>query len=247
MQDSEKENWQLVHRFYLFDTITGYNINYKEEFLNTNRYEKIFTTLTYASNIEINIQIDNDNSINGNKILIPIVKIEYTFINLTKNIDNTQLMNLDFKFSIIQTKNYSFEFLLEVNLMFFNYYNIIIIIYISLQILLPIFIIFAFMLSLFQAFCYKIRENKLYFDIDIFIKFLIYLFSNISNALFLIVCIICVYTFIIYKTQNIVKILLPTNNEEMIEIFIVIALILKVFIFIIKIYIYIYYDLLINL
>lgn len=64
---------------------------------------------------------------------------------------------------------------------------------------------------------------------EIFVNFIVNLFSYISNALFAASVIILIYVFILYKTQKIVHILLPIEEKELVHVFICIAFVLKAF------------------
>lgn len=86
----------------------------------------------------------------------------------------------------------------------------------------------AFMFSLFRAYCYKTRQQRQFYDIDIFCKFVVFLCSNIGNALFVCATFISIYALIIVKSQTVVKILLPVKEQDIIEIFIYVAVALKV-------------------
>lgn len=95
------------------------------------------------------------------------------------------------------------------------------------QIILPLFILSAFTISILKTISYKTRQNKIYYDMEIFLNFLANLFSYISNALFVASVIILIYVFIVYKTQKIVHILLPIEERELVHVFICIAFVLK--------------------
>lgn len=95
------------------------------------------------------------------------------------------------------------------------------------QIILPLFILSAFTISILKTISYKTRQNKIYYDMEIFLNFMANLFSYISNALFVASVIILIYVFIVYKTQKIVHILLPIEERELVHVFICIAFVLK--------------------
>lgn len=63
---------------------------------------------------------------------------------------------------------------------------------------------------------------------EIFSNFLIFLCSNIANALFLVVIIVSVFVLIVYKSQQNVKILLPIEEQEALEVFVYAAVAFKV-------------------
>lgn len=63
---------------------------------------------------------------------------------------------------------------------------------------------------------------------EIFSNFLIFLCSTIANALFLVVIIISIHVLSTYKSQKKVKILLPIQEEEALEVFVYAAVAFKV-------------------
>lgn len=63
---------------------------------------------------------------------------------------------------------------------------------------------------------------------EIFSNFLIFLCSNIANALFLVVVIVSFFVLIVYKSQQNVKILLPIEEQEALEVFVYAAVAFKV-------------------
>lgn len=83
-------------------------------------------------------------------------------------------------------------------------------------------------MAIFQTVCYKIRQNKIFYDMEIFSNFLIFLCSTIANALFLVVIIISIHVLSTYKSQQKVKILLPIAEQEALEVFIYAAVAFKV-------------------
>lgn len=93
--------------------------------------------------------------------------------------------------------------------------------------MLPLFIVSAFTMSILKTISYKTRQNKIYYDMEIFMNFVVNLFSYISNALFASSVIILLYVFTVYKTQQIVNILLPIEEKDLVHVFICTAFILK--------------------
>lgn len=96
------------------------------------------------------------------------------------------------------------------------------------QIVLSVLLATAFVYSLFRAYCYKTRQQRQFYDIDIFVQFVMFLSSNVGNALFAYATFISIYVLMVVRTQSIVKILLPINEQDLIEIFIYVAVSLKV-------------------
>lgn len=194
-------------------------------------YEQ-FSQINYVKSIEMRFQLnsavgnddvdeDDENSDEINKIGIPLLVIEYGTLNLTQiaNLiktssssyaDEDQHYMVDFTFKITFTK--------RPNLNFF------------FQIILPIFILVAFFYSLMCTFFYKISQQKIEYDLAILLNFIINLFANVSNAFFIFILIFIGYVYFVFKTQSsVIKIMLPLEREEgMIEILLVFAIIFKV-------------------
>jgi hypothetical protein len=63
---------------------------------------------------------------------------------------------------------------------------------------------------------------------EIFGHFMICLCSNIATTLLAIVLIVAIYTFIVYKTQTTVKILMPVEELDAIVVFLYVAVTFKV-------------------
>ena len=156
--------------------------------------------MNYVKSIELHIYMneDDEDSSKNNKIKIPLLILEYGMLNLTNVSNNIQLQrpyNVNFSFKI--------RFLKRPNLNFF------------FQIILPILITVSFFYALLQTFFYKVRQQKVEYDLAILFNFIINLFANISNTLFLVTLMFTCYVFIIYKTQSqVIKIMLPLEKEE---------------------------------
>lgn len=83
-------------------------------------------------------------------------------------------------------------------------------------------------MSIIEVMAFKTRQQKLFYDIYDFGYFFVALCSNVGTALTLIVISFSFYTFIVYKSQQTIKILLPLAEQEMFEIFLYVAMALKV-------------------
>uniref|UniRef100_A0A336LUV8 CSON013682 protein n=1 Tax=Culicoides sonorensis TaxID=179676 RepID=A0A336LUV8_CULSO len=197
------EEWTLVKRFTLIDILSGANVHFREEKYQEPKFEHQFNYVRYVKSVELRFKIHDHNK-RSNRISVPLLVIDYGVLNST---EANQVENINFEFKINFSKHYSFDYLLEI--------------------LLPIFIILAFTMAIFQTVCYKIRQNKIFYDIEIFSNFLIFLCSTIANALFLVVIIISIYVLCSYKSQQNVKILLPIAEQEALEVFIYAAVVFK--------------------
>lgn len=172
--------------------------------------------------MELKFQLaDNeDDPEESNKIMIPLLTVDYNFLNLTEIsarlkqngslLIDEDFYNVEFSFTVKFDKKCHFSF--------------------HLEILLPILVLIAFFHSLMQTFFYKIRQQKLSYDVGLLFTFFINLLSNVATAFFFFVVIFSIYVFIAFKTQLVrVDVLLPLQKEEnLVEIFLYFALVFKV-------------------
>lgn len=198
-----------MKRFFLIDVISGQKlgVNDKKATVDDRKPKKFhdqFGQINYAKSIELRFVI-SDEATEMNRINIPLLIIEYETLNLTKIAsglesllqanNEDQQYNIDFSFKI--------KFLRQSNLMFF------------FQIVLPTFLCFAFFYSLMQTYFFKARQQKIEYDFELLLNFVINVVANISNAIFALVLIFLCYVFFIYKAQREhVKIILPLKREE---------------------------------
>lgn len=216
-----------MKRFFLIDTISGRQS--VESGKNTPRdddsreklYER-FSQINYVQSIELLFFMDRDDEKPDeiNRISVPLLVIEYGTLNLTHvaNIkllssgvaDESELYNINFSFKIkfVKTPNLNFFF----------------------QIILPILSSLAFLYALMQTFFFKVRQQKVEYDLAILSNFIINLLGNIANAFFAFILMFTCYVFVVYKTQSDeIKIMLPLKREEkIIEALLVVSIICKV-------------------
>ncbi|XP_039432530.1 meckelin isoform X2 [Culex pipiens pallens] len=198
----DPEKWQLVRRFLMVDALSGLNENYKGKLYDEESLGEKYHFVRYAKRIELDIRLHLDHEKNPNRIAVPLLKVEYQMVNTSQS--ETFFDGLvECEFHVTFSKKYSFDSLLEI--------------------LLPIFILLAFTMTLFQTFCHKLRQNKLYYDMEIFANFVVYLCSNVATALLAVTVIVALHVFVTYKTQQNVKLLLPVEVESALEIFVYLA------------------------
>lgn len=173
--------------------------------------------------------IDSDHSTNPNRIAVPVLKLIYGEVNITNVKKESFNVYLDFKIQIEFVKNYEFSSMFDVTQRFaINGFDFTKITFCLPQIVLSSLLVAAFIISLFRAYGYKTRQQRQLYDIDIFFQFVVFLTSNVANALFVYATFISVYALIIIRTQSVVKILLPIDEQGIVEIFIYVAVALKV-------------------
>lgn len=83
-------------------------------------------------------------------------------------------------------------------------------------------------MAFFQTYSYKKRQQKIYFDADIFIEFFICLCSHVANVLFIIATTLTLYIYLMLKTQSTISVLPPISQQPMIKFLFVMAFLLKV-------------------
>ncbi|XP_058453629.1 meckelin [Malaya genurostris] len=204
----ESEKWQLVRRFLMIDALSGLNENFKPKHYGEDIMIEKFSFVRYVNSVELEIRLHADNVRNPNKIALPLVKLKYDMVNTSLWKSRLYFEDtVDFDFKITFIKKYKFDSLLEI--------------------LLPIFILLAFAMTLFQTFCHKLRQNKMFYDMEIFLNFLVYLCSNVATALLSVTAVIALHVLITYKTQDNVKILLPVEVQNALEIFIYLSFAFK--------------------
>lgn len=202
-QESEYETYQYVKRFFMIDTITGLNSNIKEDPVrqySANMWRMQYNFIRCIKSIAIDLNINNA----GDRISLPKFTIQYADIYFNDSKFNDYV---DFQFSITFHKHYSFNG--------------------TFEIILPIFILLSFINAIVCSMSYKLRQNKMEYDFEIFVYFTIQLCSNVATSLFIIAIILSLIIFFIYKTQSVVTIMIPVHEHRMIEIFVAIAFSLK--------------------
>ncbi|CAO1407289.1 unnamed protein product [Diamesa serratosioi] len=221
-ENDDIEKWQLVKRFFIIDTVSGSLASSLKDTLNDDvNFSEKYSQINYVKSVELNFQLKSDddtddNSDEMNKINIPLLVLSYGQLNITQRvkefknaIDESDMYNVEFTFRVKFGKKPKFNFLF--------------------QILLPVIIMLAFLYSLMQTFFYKVRQQKIDYDLSILFNFFINLLSNISNAFFAFILVFVNYVFFVYKTQTIkVRIILPlTHEQNVIELLLYFAIVFK--------------------
>lgn len=108
--EEDAEEWVLVKRFTLIDTLSGTNTNFKEELYQESKFEQRFKYVRYAKSVELQFKV-HDHEKRPNRISVPLLVIEYGMLNSS---EANNVENIDFHFKISFSKQYSFDYLLEV-------------------------------------------------------------------------------------------------------------------------------------
>lgn len=205
MQAKNREKWQLVKRFYMADIFTEPNKSYHHQRLSDRDDLHKYRLIRYICGVEISFYLSSDHGRYGNRIAIPLLILDYAERNLSSGSDRS---HVDFMFKVSFTKAYRFGTILDV--------------------ILSTLLVICVALTLFETYCYKTRQQRLTYDLDIFIKFVIYLCGNVSNALFGCTIILSVYVLIVQRTQRVIRIMLPLQEQNVLDIFTFVAISLKV-------------------
>lgn len=205
-----------MKRFFLVDTITGRVASPGKNVADGDKakfYDQ-FSQINYVKSIELRFLMkdDDEDSDEINRINIPLLVMEYATVNLTQlssRSDDSQF-NVDFSFKIKFVKRPNLKFFFQINL--------------------PISLSLSFLYALLQTFFFKVRQQKLEYDLSVLLNFVINLLANISNAFFVFILMFVGYIFMLYKSQDEhIRVLLPLEKEEKtIGVFFAFALIFKV-------------------
>ncbi|XP_062554627.1 meckelin isoform X2 [Armigeres subalbatus] len=202
--NSDPEKWQLVRRFLMVDALSGMNDNFKPKLYDESTPQEKYHFVRYVKRVELECRLHTDHVKNPNRLAVPLLKLEYGLVNISRDLPVSFFEEaVDFEFSVTFIKKYSFESVLEI--------------------ILPIFFLLALTMTVFQTFCHKLRQNKLYYDMELFFNFLVYLCSNVATAFLTTTIIVALHVFVTYKTQINVKILLPVEVQYSLEIFVYLA------------------------
>lgn len=242
LQVDDMDQWKLVKRFFLVDTVSGRMTKLSESLsANSKRKEKLyekfrwlrhllpffngnsnftfFSLINYIKSIELRFQLRDEPD--KNRINIPLLIVEYGTLNLTRIADNAKTLGNE---TIDEGKLYNYEFSFKISFVkkldlksFF-------------QVMLPIFSVIAFCNALMQTFFYKIRQQKIEYDLTVLSKLFMNVLESMSNAFFLFIVIVVTYVFFVYKTQSeeirFTKIM--SEDEDIIWALLFVALICKV-------------------
>lgn len=83
-------------------------------------------------------------------------------------------------------------------------------------------------MAMFQSYVYRKRNQSILYDMPMFLKFVVFLCSNVANALFVVAALLTLYLYIEFKHQKTLKVVAPFPEEHLIEFFYVSAFIMKV-------------------
>ncbi|CRK99488.1 CLUMA_CG012807, isoform A [Clunio marinus] len=231
-QNAETNEWQLIKRFFLIDTISGRQLKPDGKNSSTkvnnapseSSFNKEFSQIIFAKNIELQFHIKENAEVETdrrNVIKMPTLIIEYGVLNITERSNryknSSSIDNVDDYLYNVET-SFKITFIKRPNLNVF------------FQIILPILLSMSLICALFQTYFWKIRQQKIEYDLRTLMNFLINLLATISNSLFIFVALITSYILFLYKTQHKrIFLMLPLKKEEeIVGLLLSIALIFKI-------------------
>lgn len=210
------------------------NHSYRGQFYSDENRPEKYIAIKYLRRAEFVFKLHPDHRQHGNKISVPLLILDYGDVKRT---DNYSTWEGGFHFQITFSKKISLTTLLDVSFNCSLYFVCVkqhLILYLKLssislfQILLPTFLITAFAIALFQTYVYRKRNQSLFYDTAMILKFVVFLSSNVANAIFIVASLLTLYLFIEFKHQKTLKVVAPFPEEHLIEFFFVFAFILKV-------------------
>lgn len=188
------------------DIFTDPNRNYQSPIYTSPRTQSRYRSLRIANHIELAFSLPADHQQYGNRIAVPLLVIHHHDINTS--ISNSVEDEMDFTFRITFTKPYQIAS--------------------QLDILLAIFIIMAMLAALFDAYCYKVCQQRTGFDLDIFVQFIISLCGHVAVALFSVASLGAMYMWAISRWQHTLRIILPhTEQQTVFQVFVYVAVPLR--------------------
>lgn len=108
----DRDNWQLVRRFFIVDIFSARNQSYRSQFYsNENRPEK-YMSLRYLRAAEFSFKLDADHRQHGNKISVPLLILEYGDV---RRPHNYSVWDATFNFKITFIKRISMTTWLDVS------------------------------------------------------------------------------------------------------------------------------------
>ncbi|XP_058807213.1 meckelin [Phymastichus coffea] len=185
----KNKGWQPLKKFFLIDSISSYRAmpNLVDDSF---KKDDELSILRYMKSLEILIKVQNDHE--GGHIYSPLVIIEYGELKRQDIQDNIQI-KVDYKVIFLLTNK--------------NVNN-------SIEIAIGVLSGFALAYSALKTWSYCKRNYNGVLRLGVVVWFFIYCLGAIGNVLLLVTTSVCVYTFIFYKGQTVLHILLPTDSVE---------------------------------
>lgn len=185
----------MVKRFYMADIFTEPNRNYRSAPYTSPALSR-YRAVRIVNYVELAFRVPADHQRYGNRIAVPLLILNHRNVNTTTaTVVATAPTEIDFTFRITFTKPNRVVAQL-------------------LDILLATFLIGALVAAIFDAYCYRVRQQRTVLDVDIFVRFAISLCGHVAVALFGAASLCALYAMAICHWQQTVRIILPLTEQQ---------------------------------
>lgn len=103
-----------MKRFFLIDTFTGRNKTYRPHLYAPDNYLDKYSHIRYVRRMELQFQLHENHYYFGNKISVPLLIIEYGYIE-TRDFRYAPHLDVDFEFRVTFTKPFELNIFLHVS------------------------------------------------------------------------------------------------------------------------------------
>lgn len=97
-----------------------------------------------------------------------------------------------------------------------------------IQGIFPVLLTLGIVAVALRTYRYKTRQQRLFWDVDIFVKFLVYCIGHAGDVLFGSSALVCSYVLYVYRNQSSVRVVLPVDGQELLNVVVYVAVPLKV-------------------
>ncbi|XP_023287645.1 meckelin [Orussus abietinus] len=187
--ENDFTQWQLVRRFFLVDSVTGFKA-LPNSIGDSYKRESEISVLRYLKSLSVLIKVQ-DREERG-KIFPPQLVLEYSELTRQEILDNVEVI-LDYKVTYDLTDSDMDS---------------------AVEVTIGILSGFAVAFSAIKAWGYCRRNYNGVPNALVFLWFLIYCLGTVGNVLILVSLSASIYTFVFYKGQTVLHILLPNDSTE---------------------------------
>ncbi|XP_049787619.1 meckelin isoform X2 [Schistocerca cancellata] len=198
---ADSSQWLLVRRFYLIDKISGIGINVREK---SQLFSEVPSVIRYVKFCKLRVKLQGSEG--GGRIYPPLLVIDYGEIT-------EEEIKKDIKVSV------SFMIEYEMDSRFAH----------SVEVAVGILSALAIVWSGIETWSYSRRSGRVGIDLLSLVQLALFSCGNLANVFFLVAASASVYTFVFYKGQSVVQVLLPAPaHEDLIKNYMISSLVLKV-------------------
>ncbi|XP_046999873.1 meckelin isoform X2 [Schistocerca americana] len=198
---ADSSQWLLVRRFYFIDKISGIGINVREK---SQLFSEVPSVIRYVKFCKLRVKLQGSEG--GGRIYPPLLVIDYGEIT-------EEEIKKDIKVSV------SFMIEYEMDSRFAH----------SVEVAVGILSALAIVWSGIETWSYSRRSGRVGIDLLSLVQLALFSCGNLANVFFLVAASASVYTFVFYKGQSVVQVLLPAPaHEDLIKNYMISSLVLKV-------------------